>query len=242
MHHPSKPIAAPVSFRESRSASIRSMVLLAMFTGIIILMAFTPIGYIDLPVIKATLIHVPVIVGAILLGPKKGAFLGFIFGLTSLVKNTLMPSALSFAFSPLIPVPGLDRGSMWTIVICFVPRILVGVTPWLIYKLGAALTRKAGDLGRGIVLALSGIVGAMTNTILVMGLIYTIFKDAYATVQSIPVDTVLGVVLGVVGTNGVMEAIVAAVLTTALCIPLIRILKLEKGTPKAPSTSIDPMP
>lgn len=66
--------------RATRSASIRSMVLLAMFTAIIILMAFTPIGYIDLPIIKATLIHVPVIVGAVLMGPKKGAFLGFVFG------------------------------------------------------------------------------------------------------------------------------------------------------------------
>ena len=54
-----------------RSASIRSMVLLAMFTAIIILMAFTPIGYIDLPIIKATLIHVPVIVGVALMGPKR---------------------------------------------------------------------------------------------------------------------------------------------------------------------------
>ena len=136
--------------RATRSASIRSMVLLAMFTAIIILMAFTPIGYIDLPIIKATLIHVPVIVGAVLMGPKKGAFLGFVFGLTSLIKNTIMPSALSFAFSPLIPVPGLDKGSLWALVICFIPRILVGVTPWLIYKLGSVLARKAGTVGRGV--------------------------------------------------------------------------------------------
>ncbi len=229
MRNSLKTEAAPISSQKSHSASIRSMVLLAMFTAIIILMAFTPIGYIDLPIIKATLIHVPVIIGSVLLGPKKGAFLGLVFGATSLAKNTIMPSVLSFAFSPLIPVPGLDKGSLWALVICFVPRILVGVTPWLVYKLGAALTRKAGNLGRGIVLALAGIMGAMTNTILVMGLIYTVFKDAYATVQSIPVDAVLGVVLGVVGTNGVMESILAAVITAALCIPLIRVLKLEKS-------------
>lgn len=73
------------------------------------------------PLIKATILHVPVIIGSILLGPKKGAFLGGIFGLTSLIKNTMMPSALSFAFSPFIPVPGTDRGSLWALVICFVP-------------------------------------------------------------------------------------------------------------------------
>lgn len=235
--HKKKNATAPVSSHKSRSASIRNMVLLAMFTAIIILMAFTPIGYIDLPIIKATLIHVPVIVGSILMGPKKGAFLGFVFGLTSLIKNTLMPSALSFAFSPLIPVPGMDRGSVLALLICFIPRILVGITPWLIYKLGAALTCKAGNLGQGIVLALSGIVGAMTNTLLVMGFIYAIFQDAYATVQSIPVDAVLGVVLGVVGTNGVMESIVAAVITAALGIPLLRAWNKKEGTVPATPAS-----
>ena len=213
--------------RDSRSAAIRSMILLALFMAIIILMAFTPIGYIDLPIIKATLIHVPVIVGSVLLGPRKGAFLGFVFGATSVIKNTMMPSALSFAFSPVIPVPGLDRGSPWALVICFVPRILVGVTPWLIYRLCDVITRRTGVLGQGVALVLAGCVGAMTNTVLVMGTIYMVFRDAYAAVQNVPVDAVLGVVLGVVATNGVMETIVAAVLTTALCIPLMRVLKLE---------------
>ena len=97
--------------RTSRSSQVYGLVLLAMFSAIIFLLAFTPIGLIDLPLIKATILHVPVIIGSILLGPKKGAFLGGIFGLTSLIKNTMMPSALSFAFSPFIPVPGTDRGS-----------------------------------------------------------------------------------------------------------------------------------
>ena len=56
------------------------MVLTAVIAAIIILMAFVPyVGYINLVVIKATLIHVPVIIGSVILGPKKGAFLGFIF-------------------------------------------------------------------------------------------------------------------------------------------------------------------
>ena len=63
------------SVRTAQSASVRSMVLLSLFTAIIFLMAYTPIGYIDLPLIKATIIHVPVIIGAVLLGPRQGAFL-----------------------------------------------------------------------------------------------------------------------------------------------------------------------
>ena len=62
------------------SSKTRNMVLTAVIAAIIILMAFVPyVGYINLVVIKATLIHVPVIIGSVILGPKKGAFLGFIF-------------------------------------------------------------------------------------------------------------------------------------------------------------------
>ena len=56
-----------------------SMVQLALFTAIIILLAFVPgLGFIPIGVIKATTIHIPVIIGAILMGPKAGAFLGFV--------------------------------------------------------------------------------------------------------------------------------------------------------------------
>lgn len=213
--------------RAARSQSTHDMVLLAFFTAIIFLMAYTPIGYIDLPLIKATLIHVPVIVGSILLGPKKGAFLGGMFGLTSILKNTMTPSALSFAFSPLIAAPGTEHGSPWAVVICFLPRILVGVTPWLVYQGIRKLTGgRAG--ARPVGLAVAGAVGAFTNTALVMGLIYFVFKDAYALMKGIDVSAVLGVILGVVAGNGIPEAIVAVVLNTAICIPLIRFLKLEE--------------
>ena len=65
------------------------LVLTALFTAIIVIMAFTPLGYIPLVVINATVIHIPVILGALFLGPKKGAFLGFVFGLTSLITTPL---------------------------------------------------------------------------------------------------------------------------------------------------------
>ena len=54
-----------------------SMVMTGLFMAIIAVMTFIPnVGYINLIVIKATLLHVPVIVGSIVLGPKKGAVLG----------------------------------------------------------------------------------------------------------------------------------------------------------------------
>ncbi len=217
---------------KKRQDKVRDQVILALFTAIVILLAFTPIGLIDLPIIKATILHVPVIIGSVILGPKKGAFLGFVFGLTSIIKNTTAPSLLSFAFSPFIPLPGLSSGSVLSLIICFVPRILVGVTPYftvkgieeLIYK----ITSKKNQAVRSAATTVSAVVGAFTNTILVMGMIFLFFKDAYAAANNIPVDTVLSVVLGVVGTNGVPEAVAAAVITTPVCLALDKVFGKAK--------------
>ena len=211
--------------RAARSSSIREMVLLSLFTAIVILMACTPIGLIDLPLIKATLLHVPVIIGAILLGPKQGAFLGAVFGLTSLVKNTMVPGVLSFAFSPLIPVPGTQSGSLWALFISLVPRMLIGPAAWGVYTLLTKLLgRKAW--GRTVSAAAAAVVGALVvNTGLVMGAIGLLFRDAYAAANGIPVEGVTAAIMGVVAANGVPEAIAAAVLVPAVVLPLQRAVK-----------------
>ena len=94
--------------KEKTQGATFELALTALFTAIIIIMAYTPLGYIPLVVINATVIHIPVILGALFLGPKKGAFLGFVFGFTSFLKNTLTPATASaFVFSPVIAYLGL---------------------------------------------------------------------------------------------------------------------------------------
>lgn len=192
------------------------MVLTALFTAIIIIMAFVPyLGYINLVVIKATLIHVPVIIGSIILGPKKGGFLGFVFGCTSLINNTFNPSLLSFAFSPFYSV-GEIGGNFFSIIICFVPRILVGVVPYFVYVgIRKFLREKKGS--DWLALPVAAVAGAFTNTLLVMNLIYVCFSEQFATAKQIALDAVYGAILGIIAANGIPEAIVAAVLTTAVC-------------------------
>lgn len=209
-----------------QSAKYGDFVLTALFAAIILVLAFTPIGFINLVIIKATIIHIPVIIGSIVLGAKRGAVLGGIFGLTSLLSNYMAPSVLSFAFCPFIPVPGTPHGSPLALVICFIPRILVGVVPYYVYQLVQKLLKNSSK-GEYLSLVLGGISGAVTNTVLVMSLIYFLFKEAYATAKSIPVNAVTGVVLGIVGTNGVPEALVAAVITVAVCKPLLKLRKKE---------------
>jgi len=200
------------------------MIFSALLGAIIILLNFTPIGYIQLPIIKATIIHVPVIIGSILLGPKIGAGLGLVFGFTSLYNNTFAPTILSFAFSPAIPVPGTDRGSFAALIIALLPRILVGVFPYYSYKL---FTRLLKEKGRMFSLALSGIVGSLTNTILVMHLIYFLFRDAYGNAYHLAMDAVYKTVLTIIFANGIPEAVLAAVITTAVCHTLLRNVKLN---------------
>ena len=212
-------------FMNKTRSKTYTMVLMAMFTAIIIIMAFTPLGLIQLPIIKATALHIPVIIGCIILGPAAGAYFGALFGLTSLIKNTITPSALSFAFTPAIAVPGTGHGSFWSIVICFGPRILVGITPWLFYlAMNKALPKMNGGVRVGT-LAASGVIGSLTNTFLVMGLIGALFTDAYATLKDIPATEVGGVILGIIAANGIPEAIVAGIITPAVCMVLFKFLR-----------------
>ena len=188
----------------------KEFVILTFFTALIILMAFTPfIGYIPLVFTKATTIHIPVIIGSIILGPKKGAFLGFIFGLTSFVNNSFIsPTVTSFVFTPIYSLG--DFNTNWlSLVICFVPRILVGVVPYYVYK----LIHKESET---IALLVSGIAGSLTNTLLVMNMIYLFFGESYAMAKEAAFEGFYSVILAVIGTNGVPEAIVAAILVCAI--------------------------
>lgn len=200
-----------------------SMVQLALLTALIVMLSFIPyIGYIKIPVlaVQATTIHIPVIVGSILLGPKAGGFLGFVFGLTSLINNTTQPGLTSFCFSPFISMGEGLGGSPLALVVCFLPRILTGVVPHYVYQ-GLQKLPKKGGPGK-ISLLLAGVAGSMTNTILVMGMIYLFFGSAYAAARGLAYEAVLGVILGVVGTNGTIEALLAALLSGAICLAVMK--------------------
>lgn len=201
----------------SRYSTI-SMVQVAIFGAIICIMAFTPfLGYIPLGFTRATIIHIPVIIASLLMGPKKGGALGFLFGLTSFINNTVNPTVTSFVFTPFYNL-GEFSGGIGSVTICFIPRILVGLVPFYVYKLVMRFvseeTKKKGVSGIGLVLA--GISGALVNTLLVMNMIFLFFRDAYAQANDVASSAVYTFILSVIGINGVPEAIVAGVLT--LCI------------------------
>lgn len=180
------------------------MVQLALFTAIILLMAFTPLGYIKTPGLEITLLVVPVAVGAIILGPTAGAILGGVFGITSFIQ----------AFSGPLGAALLGISVVGTFVLCVITRILMGWLTGLIFK---AMMRW--DRTRLISHATANLAGALLNTILFMTTFVLLF---YNTEYVQGIVTALGAtnpfhfIVLFVTVNGLIEALICFVVGTAV--------------------------
>lgn len=183
---------------------------MALMIALMLVLSFTPLGYIPLGVITPTTMHIPVIIGACLLGPKMGGILGGVFGITSLLKSTFQPTLMSFAFSPFYSVGGIS-GNGWSVLVAIVPRVLIGIVAGFLFRF---LQRT--KLPDTISLAITGLVGSLVNTIGVMGLIYKLFGTQFAAAQGIGIDALFAAISAIVIGSGIPEALVAAVLTAAV--------------------------
>jgi len=195
---------------KTKKKDTRWMTGVALMAAIVIVLANTPLGMIQLPIIKATTVHIPVIIGAILFGPMAGAILGGVFGICSMISNTMTPTLLSFAFSPFLSTTGLSGAvkAVWISVGC---RILIGVVAgwlWIIFS--------KVKLNQLIALPIVGFAGAMTNTVTVMGSIYILLAQQYAAAREVGITAVWGLIITTVTASGIPEAIAAAVLVTVL--------------------------
>ena len=200
------------------------MVGVGLMSAVVVLLASTPLGMIQLPFIKATTTHIPVILGAIFFGPAAGCILGAVFGICSVVSNTVAPNMMSFAFSPFLSTTGLPGvlKALWIAVGC---RICVGLAAGWLWRGLKALKLK--DL---IALPIVGFAGSMVNTVMVMGSIYFLLARQYAEARNVGLTAVYGLIMGTVTGTGVMEAIGALVLVTAIGKSLLgAVRRLETG-------------
>ena len=200
----------------------RYMATLAMFCGVLLVMGFTGIGCLPLPVIKATTMHIPVILGAIVLGPGAGAVLGGVFGLCSVCVNTITPGLLSFAFSPFLSTEGMVGvlKSLWIGMGC---RILFGFLAGWLWKLMRKATGKDA-----LALPITAAVATICHTILVMGSIWLLLAQQYAAAKAVAVTAVFGLVMGTVAASGIPEAIAAAILVTVIGKALLHLFEAAK--------------
>lgn len=207
---------------KSKKQDTKWMVSVALMAAIVVVLANTPLGLIPLPITKATTVHIPVIIGAILLGPTAGAILGGVFGICSMISNTMTPALTSFAFSPFLSTTGILGAlkAIWVSVGC---RILIGlVAGWLWMILKKIKTRQM------LWLAVTGFVGSMVNTLSVMGSIYFLFAEQYAQAKEVAVSAVWGLIIGTITVSGIPEAIIAAILVSVIGKALLKLRVMAK--------------
>lgn len=182
-----------------RLLGTRQLTVVGMLASISIVLGLTGYGFIPLPTAKATVMHIPVVIGAILEGPMVGLLIGLLFGLFSLFQNMVAPNILSFAFlNPLVSV---------------LPRVMIGVVAYYAYRI--PVKNESLKIGLGAAL------GSLTNTIGVMGMIYILYAADFAAARNISPDAVLKVVYGVALTNGLPEAIISALIT----VPVVMVIR-----------------
>lgn len=189
---------------------------MAILVAIIFLLAFTPLGYLTIGPIAATTIQMPVIVGAVMMGPVSGAVLGFFFGLSAIIKVLTMPGADPFATLALAHSP------LAYLVVCMGARILMG---WLSGLL-AELLRKAPAL-RGklsaVSYAITGFVGSALNTVFYLGLLWGLCAEVISSFYGVDLSGVGALVTGTAYAAGIPEAIVSCIVVAAVCKALERL-------------------
>lgn len=110
---------------------IYKMVLIAMFIALMMVMNFTPIGYITVTgAFSITLMTIPVALGAACTGKLGGTILGFVFGLTSFLQAFGIGFMIDPSASPLF-----NENPVAYTITCFIPRIITGFVAGLIFSL-----------------------------------------------------------------------------------------------------------
>jgi uncharacterized membrane protein len=179
-------------------------------------MAFTPLGYLRIGLVEATLLMIPVAIGAIRLGPAAGGLLGAVFGLTSF--------AQCFGASPFgVVLLGIDPFA--TFIVCMVPRILMGVFVALIYRALASKSAKKDD-GRflkvepvrthPLAMGAAFLSSSLLNTVLFVGFFFALFGSTEFVRGIQGATPLLFFAASFIGINGIAEAVVATVAGTLI--------------------------
>ncbi len=184
----------------------------AMLAAIVVLMAFTPVGYLQIGLVKMTFIMIPVAVGAITLGKGSGIFLGLVFGLTSLVQCFGLDAfgTTLFNISPL-----------GTVVMCLVPRVLMGLGCSLVYT---AVKGKNEYFAR----VLASLSAPLINTVLFVGLMLIFFGNSDYIMSMRGESSLLAFLVAFVGLNGIIEIITTTVIAPPIALATEKAVKKFK--------------
>lgn len=145
-----------------KKMSAKDLTTLGLLTGILLLMSFTPLGYFHTFGLDISLMMIPVGIGAMLMGPKAGAWLGFVFGATSFYQAVTGASAFSAMLFNISPVG--------TFLTCIPTRILMGFLTGVIFMVVQKVDRK-----KTACFFVGGFFAAFLNTLFFMGVLILCF-------------------------------------------------------------------
>lgn len=179
------------------------MVILSILIAIEIIIAFTPLG--SLPAIGSivmTLAHIPVIIAVISLGLKGGLIMGFVYGFLSFLIWTFMPpSPIAFLFTPFYSLGDIN-GNFWSLVICFVPRILIGALTYYFISLIYRIFKN-----KFIGIFFGSFFGNLISSFVLLVFIYVFFRQPYSIALGIEYDAVIGFIFLTFLLNSIPESI-----------------------------------
>jgi uncharacterized membrane protein len=142
----------------NQSSTQRTLIIaqVGILSALITVMTFVPyLGYISYGGLSITLLHIPVIIGAVVLGPKYGGVLGGVWGITCIIKAVLAPPT---------PLEGIIFRNP---VVALIPRILVGVVAGAVF---AVISKNSGK--KFFSSGLWKVISSILNSLLIMGAIF----------------------------------------------------------------------
>ena len=189
---------------KSNKFTTSQLTILGLMSGILFLMAYTPLGYLNIGPLAVTFNVIPVAICAVVLGPTGGAVAGAVFGLTSFLQamgigGTSALGAALFQINPFLSA-----------VQCFVPRILDGLLIGFIYR---GMRKKTNVYAS---CAVTGFFSAFLNTLFFMTALVVMFGNTEV------IQNIMGgrnVIIGccmMVGVNAISEMVSSTIITAAV--------------------------
>jgi len=193
----------------------KTIAVLGILIGLIVLMAFTPLGYLRTGAVSISFLMIPVAIGALAKGPWAGALLGTVFGITSFVQCFGMDLFGTYLAS---------KNVVFTFIMCVICRALAGFLAGLVFKGISKLTKNSFVRS-----SLTGLSAAIFNTVLFVGALILLFGKATVS-EATGIDPSLGIIAlfaTIVGINAVLEAIAAFILTGGIGVALFKAKLIE---------------
>ena len=147
---------------KKKRMNVKDLTTMGLLTGILLVMAFTPLGYFHTLGVDISLMMIPVAIGAMLMGPKAGAWLGFVFGATSFYQALTGTSVFSATLFNISPVN--------TFLLCIPTRMLMGFMTGVIFLLVSKLDKK-----KTVCYFVGGFFAAFLNTVFFMATLILLF-------------------------------------------------------------------